>query len=77
MSQRRLQVDLIYRLIAAGVLATLTSVLLVSLVTRPPPAEKIRGLVIWETDLWKQERRWLPTRWRGLGSRLKQPFPTC
>jgi SSS family solute:Na+ symporter len=45
----------------SGCVVTMVTALLVSLTTRPPPAEKIRELVLWETDLWRQERRWLPT----------------
>ncbi len=44
-----------------GCVVSMVTALLVSLVTRPPPPEKIKGHVIWETDLWQQERRWLPT----------------
>jgi hypothetical protein len=35
--------------------------LVVSLATQPPSPEKVQGLILWDTNLWQQERRWIPT----------------
>jgi SSS family solute:Na+ symporter len=32
----------------------------VSLATPPPGPERVEGLVLWETDIWGQEKRWVP-----------------